>query len=247
MIKWIRGFAISSVLVASLTSSATAAPTAVSLLGQGLGSIVTQPPELFHTSANLGGPTLDQWKEIFRMLTASGLTAEFIKHAWGADLGEVPKMLAEKWDTIKPALHHARVLAGGFVTSRAFLVGAPTILMAFVAAGMLTVAVVEARFAAKELQGIEDMRKWQMEQALLYDLYGKRVKNQDWIRVPSFTDTADIIVTGPNAGEVSDQNFQNYLRAAGRARGNATPANIQRALQALKMIQMAASGTIDFD
>jgi hypothetical protein len=187
------------------------------------------------------GPTLDQWKEILRILTTSGFTEEMLRLYFGVDLAGIPQVVADGWAVVSPALTQARVLAGGFATSEAALVAAPTLLVALVAASIIPQAVLQARMQSSEMQGLDDMRKWQTEQEILEDVFRRRRKGSNWIRIPSFTNTADIIVTGPGAGEISAENFQNYLQAAGRARGNPSKENLKRAMAALQMIQLAAS------
>jgi hypothetical protein len=189
---------------------------------------------------NAGGPTPEQVAEIIRILTAAGFTRELILQTLGADISGIPAFLAENWATVGPALQQARVLAGGFATSRALAVGGPTVLAALLAAGLITVAIFQARLRSAELSGLNEMREWQMNDAMAFDLYRRRSRGQNWIRVPSYTRSADIIIVGPSAGEISEQNFQNYLQAAGRARGNPSAQNLERVAAAMRMLQRAA-------
>jgi len=162
----------------------------------------------------------------------------------GGILGQSVEWVILNWTThVGPLLQAASRSALGH--SPGYVAGsilrlAPSLLIGLTVAGVITQTIYRTRMAAVAAESQNQAREWQMNAADLNTWRRNNVR-QYGLRVPSWSNTADIYIQGPSAHLVAEENFQNYLQAAFRARGNPNQQNITQAMAALEMVVRAAN------
>ncbi|MSP19286.1 MAG: hypothetical protein EXR74_06920 [Bdellovibrionales bacterium] len=206
-------------------------------------SFVDLPPE--------AGFTINQLTAIARDWVTAGLRVGAISPLAlrlfgeiGRTIGQSAEFVAMNWKFIGPSLNQVQAYfrIGGLLSAGASLLPyVPTVLAALTAAGLIPLAIYEARIRANRANALNESREWQLNRAEYLTFFQRSRRNSGHIRLPSIENGADVIISGPNANNVAEGIIQNYINAAFIARENPSRKNIQMASTLLGLIRETAS------